>query len=46
MKKTKRSLLQLTNYRGHFFPVDDAQNGRSFHAYELVTAVDQNNRES
>ena len=39
LKKATQSLLQLTNTQGHFFPINDAQKGMSFNAFEIVNAV-------
>ncbi len=38
--KAVDALLNLTDADGEFFPLNDAQKGMSFHARELVTAVD------
>ncbi len=40
LKKATQSLLQLNNKQGEFFPINDAQKGMSYEAYELITAVD------
>ena len=36
----KRQLLNLSDADGEFFPLNDGQKGMSYHARELVTAVD------
>lgn len=38
--KAVNALLQLSDANGEFFPLNDAQKGMSYHARELVTAVD------
>lgn len=38
--KATKSLVQLTDPSGNFFPINDAQKGMNFKAYELVTAID------
>ena len=38
--KAVDTLLNLSDADGEFFPLNDAQKGMSFHARELVTAVD------
>ena len=38
--KAVDALLQLSDANGEFFPLNDAQKGMSYHARELVTAVD------
>lgn len=38
--KAVDALLQLTDADGEFFPLNDGQKGMSYHARELVTAVD------
>ena len=38
--KAVNALLQLTDADGEFFPLNDAQKGMSYHARELVSAVD------
>ena len=38
--KATKSLLQLTDPQGNFFPINDAQKGMNYTTYELVTAVD------
>ncbi|WP_394749954.1 alginate lyase family protein [Spongiimicrobium salis] len=38
--KSVRTLVDLTDKDGEFFPVNDAQKGMSYHSRELVTAVD------
>ena len=34
------ALLNLSDANGNFFPLNDGQKGMSYHAYEVVTAVD------
>ncbi|WP_026978742.1 heparinase II/III domain-containing protein [Flavobacterium tegetincola] len=38
--KAVYALLNLTNFNGEFFPLNDAQKGMSIYSKELVTAVD------
>ena len=38
--KGVNALLNLSNANGDFFPLNDGQKGMSYHAYEVVTAVD------
>ncbi len=38
--KATKSLLNLTDPHGNFFPINDAQKGMNFTAFELITAVD------
>lgn len=38
--KGVRALINLSNEKGDFFPINDAQKGMSYFARELVTAVD------
>jgi len=38
--KATKALLQLTNSQGEFFPINDAQKGMNYNAFEVVTAVD------
>ncbi|MGB5246819.1 MAG: alginate lyase family protein, partial [Woeseia sp.] len=38
--KGVNALLNLSNANGNFFPLNDGQKGMSYHAYEVVTAVD------
>lgn len=40
LAKATKSLLQLTDPQGNFFPFNDAQKGMNFKSHELVTAVD------
>ena len=39
LKKATNALLQLTDAKGFFFPINDAQKGMTYTAYELVYAV-------
>ncbi len=40
LKKATHSLLKLTNAKGEFFPINDAQKGMTYQSYELVNALD------
>lgn len=40
LKKATFALLQLTDSKGRFFPVNDSQKGMTFKAFEVITAVD------
>ena len=40
LKKAVYSLLNQTDARGQFFPINDAQKGMSWHAREVIAAVD------
>jgi len=40
LKKAVTSLINLSDSKGQFFPVNDAQKGMSIHSRELIAAVD------